>query len=220
MQESAWCPFPPGFDFAEGDTRPSMRRNFSIFDFVNYVRSGLEKTTNMAVGPRTAEELKTSQIHVSIVPARYTSEGILENFQQLDVAGKRIRIPRTAAASPTLTEKLRCMGALVQEVYIYESGIPAEEGMTEKFFNDLIAMKIHAVIFGSSLCVKNLFQMLSGQVTAKELRDLLNKRVTIVAIGPVTAETLNNMGVKVDVMPETHLFRDALDALAHYWNTI
>jgi hypothetical protein len=32
MQESAWCPFPPGFDIAEGDTRPSMQRNFTIFD--------------------------------------------------------------------------------------------------------------------------------------------------------------------------------------------
>jgi uroporphyrinogen-III synthase len=186
----------------------------------NKIRSGLEKTTNMAVGPRTAEELKTSQIHVSIVPARYTSEGILENFQELDVAGKRIRIPRTTAASPTLTKKLKGMGALVQEVYVYESGIPANKGMIEKFFNDLIAMKIHAVVFGSSLCVKNLFQMLSGQVPAKKLRDLLNKRVTVVAIGPVTAETLDKMGVKVDVMPETHLFEDALGALAHYWNTI
>ena len=32
MQESAWCPFPPGFDFAEGYMRPSMHRNFTIFD--------------------------------------------------------------------------------------------------------------------------------------------------------------------------------------------
>jgi hypothetical protein len=32
MQESAWCPFPPDFDFGEGYMRPSMQRNFSIFD--------------------------------------------------------------------------------------------------------------------------------------------------------------------------------------------
>jgi hypothetical protein len=32
MQESAWCPFPPGFDFAEGYMRPSMQRNFTIND--------------------------------------------------------------------------------------------------------------------------------------------------------------------------------------------
>ena len=32
MQESAWCPFPPDFDFGEGYMRPSMQRNFTIFD--------------------------------------------------------------------------------------------------------------------------------------------------------------------------------------------
>jgi len=89
--------------------------------------------------------------------------------------------------------------------------------VTESFFRDLTAGKIHAVVFGSSLCVKNLFQMLSEQAPAERLRDLLNEGVTVVAIGPVTAETLRKMGVKVDVMPEAHLFEDALDALARYW---
>lgn len=32
MHENAWCPFPPGFDFGEGYMRPSMQRNFTIFD--------------------------------------------------------------------------------------------------------------------------------------------------------------------------------------------
>jgi uroporphyrinogen-III synthase len=182
------------------------------------VKSGLEKTTIVVVGPRTAEELKANQIHVSLIPMKYTSEGILESFRLLHVAGKRIYIPRTPAASPALTEKLRSMGGLVREVYVYESGIPADNGLAEKFIRDLAASKIHAVIFGSSLCVTNLFRMLASLVPAKSLSDLLNKQVTVVAIGPVTAETLGKLGVKVDVMPDTHLFEEALDALAKYWN--
>jgi uroporphyrinogen-III synthase len=182
------------------------------------IKSSLEKTIIMAVGPRTAEELEANQIHVSLVPAKYTSEGILERFQQLDVAGKRICIPRTPAASPALAEKLRSMGALVKEVYVYESGIPADNGLAEKFIRDLAASKIHAVVFGSSLCVTNLFRMLANFVPAESLRDVLNKQVTIVAIGPVTAETLGKLGVKVDVMPRMHLFEEALGALAKYWN--
>jgi uroporphyrinogen-III synthase len=184
----------------------------------NKVKNGLEKTKVVAVGLRTAQELDLNQIHVSIVPEKYTSEGILEVFQQCDVTGKRIWIPRTPAASPKLAEKLGSLGALVQEVYVYESGIPAEKQVTEKFADDLRASKIDAVIFGSSLCVTNFFQMLTGLVPVKSLRNLLNKRVTVVAIGPVTAETLSKMGIKVDVMPETHLFSEALDALARYWN--
>ena len=39
------------------------------------------------------------------------------------------------------------------------------------------------------------------------------------AIGPVTAETLSEMGLKVDVIPERYTFEDAVIKLAHYWNT-
>jgi uroporphyrinogen-III synthase len=184
----------------------------------NKVKNGLEKTKVVAVGPRTAQELNANQIYVSIVPEKYTSEGILEIFQRFGASGKHIWIPRTPAASPTLTEKLGSMGALVQEVYVYESGIPAEKKVTEKFADDLTALKIDAVVFGSSLCVTNFFHMLAGRIPAESLRDLLNEKVAIVAIGPVTAEALGKMGVKVDVMPETHLFKEALDDLARYWN--
>ena len=68
------------------------------------------------------------------------------------------------------------------------------------------------------MCVKNLFKILSSHITTRRLRDLLNKQITVVAIGPVTAETLGKMGVKVDVMPETPLFKEAIEALALYWN--
>ncbi len=182
------------------------------------VKRGLEKTTTVAVGPRTAQELKTNGIQVNLIPEKYTSEGIMESFRHLCVAGKRIRIPRTNAASTVLKEKLESIGALVKEVYVYESKIPVDDGLAERFYKDLTALKIHAVIFGSSLCVRNLFKMLSSYITTQGLRDLLNKRITVVAIGPVTAETLGKMGVKVDVIPETHLFKKALEALALYWN--
>jgi uroporphyrinogen-III synthase len=60
--------------------------------------------------------------------------------------------------------------------------------------------------------------MLTEQVSLEKLRDIMNSKLTIVAIGPATAETLSEMGVKVDVMPEKHLFEEALNALALYWH--
>jgi uroporphyrinogen-III synthase len=179
---------------------------------------GLKKPITIAVGPRTAQELKTRQIHVNLVPAKYSSEGIIQSLPQLDISGKSIRIPRTSGATPTLKEKLGEMGALVQEVYVYESVLPIDPNLKEKFFQDLTAEKIDAIIFGSALCVKNLFQMLNEQVSPEKLRDLMNSKLTIVAIGPVTAEALVEMGVKVDVMPDKHLFEEALIVLTRYWN--
>jgi len=181
--------------------------------------AGLKNTRTIAVGPRTAQGLKGHKIQVNIVPPKYTSEGILQTLRQLDVSGKTIRIPRTSTASPALKETLIEMGALVQEVYVYESSLPVDQNLRENFFQDLTAEKIAAIIFGSTSCVKNLFQMLSDRISSEKLRDLMNKKVTIVAIGPVTADALVEMGVKVDVMPDRHLFEEAVAALARYWNS-
>jgi uroporphyrinogen-III synthase len=179
---------------------------------------GLKKTITVAVGPRTAQELQAHQIQVNLIPARYTSEGIIQSLQQLDISGKSIRMPRTSGATPTLKEKLGEMGALVQEVYVYDSVLPVDPNLNEKFFQDLTAGKIDAVIFGSALSVKNLFKMLKDQISPEKLRDLFNNKLTVVAIGPVTSEALVEMDVKVDVMPDKHLFEETLIALARYWN--
>jgi len=180
---------------------------------------GLKKTITVAVGPRTAQELKAHAIHVNLVPSKYTSEGLLQSLRQLDISGKTIRIPRTSGATPTLKEKLKEMDAIVQEVYVYDSVVPADQNLKGKFSQDLIAEKIDVIIFGSAACVKNLFQMLSDQISPEKLRDLMNRKLTVVAIGPVTADALAEMGVKVDVMPDRHLFEEALTALASYWSS-
>ncbi|MCW4044394.1 MAG: uroporphyrinogen-III synthase [Candidatus Bathyarchaeota archaeon] len=187
-------------------------------DMKNKITNGLEKTVNVAVGPRTAQELKANKIHVNLIPEKYTSEGITESFQQLRISGKRIYIPRTNAASTTLKERLESLGASVKEVYVYESKIPVDEHIAKNFSKDLSALKIHAIVFGSSLCVKNMFKMLAKHIAPRRLCNLLNKHITVVAIGPITAETLVKMGANVDVMPETHLFKEALEALAMHWN--
>jgi len=186
---------------------------------LNKTLDGLRKTVIIAVGPRTAQELEAHQLRVNLVPSKYTSEGILQALRKLGVSGKTIRIPRTSSATPALKERLLERGALVQEVYVYETALPADQNLKEKFFQELTAEKIDAIIFGSASCVKNLFQMLSNHASPEKLRDLMNSKVTVVAIGPVTAGALVEKGVKVDVMPERHLFEEALAALARYWNS-
>jgi uroporphyrinogen-III synthase len=178
---------------------------------------GLKETVTIAVGPKTAQELEAQGVPVNLVPSKYTSEGVLETLRQLDVAGKTIRIPRTSSASATLKETLIEMGALIQEIYVYESALPNDKKRGKQFFQDLTAGKVDAIIFGSTSCVKNLFQMLSDWISPEKLGGLLSGKVAVVAIGPVTASALAEMSVKVDVMPDKHVFEEALAALVRYW---
>ena len=182
------------------------------------LKEGLKKTTIIAVGPKTARELENHQIPAKLIPENYTSDGIMQSLQQRSVTGKTIYIPRTSEAPPELAEKLREKGNVVEEIYIYTSQLPKDQGLSRKFIQNLSDGKIDAIIFSSSLGVKNFFKMISQHDTVENVQALINQKLTVVAIGPTTAKTLAEMGLKVDVMPGKHLFEEALKALARYWN--
>ena len=184
------------------------------------LKEGLAKTFVIAVGPRTAQELEEEyHVHVGLVPLKYSSEGLIECLQGREISGKKIRIPRTSNATPVLRDKLREMGADVEEIYVYESGLPVDAELKDRFFQALTSGKIDAIVFGSGLSAKNIFQMLTEKTPMDKLRSIVNGKVTTVAIGPTTAEALKEIGIKVDVMPEDYLFEKALEALAKYWIT-
>lgn len=183
------------------------------------LKHGLKKSFVIGVGPRTAQELEAYGVHVSLVPEKYSSEGLLEYFKTQEVDGKVIRIPRTTSAAPTLNNQLKAMGADVEEIHVYESGLPVDEALKMRFFEDLSAGRIHAIVFGSGLSAKNIFKMLTEKASMEHLREMLASKVTVVAIGPTTAEALSELGVKVDVVPKDYLFEEALSSLAEYWKS-
>jgi uroporphyrinogen-III synthase len=185
----------------------------------NQLHEGFKKSFVIAVGPKTAEAMKEYQVRVDMVPQKYSSEGLLDAFQDKEIRGKVIRIPRTSNATPTLTEQLKARGASVEEIDVYESGLPVDEALKTKFYEDLTCGHINAVLFGSGLSAKNIFKMLTEKAPIEQLRSVIAEKVTVVAIGPTTAESLHELGVKVDVVPAEYLFDKALDELSQYWRT-
>ncbi len=95
-----------------------------------------------------------------------------------------------------------------------------DKKLNDKFFQDLTSGKIDAIIFGSGLSAKNIFKMLTENAPMETLRALINSKVTTVAIGPTTAEALREMDIKVDVIPQNYLFKEALTALARHWEVV
>lgn len=180
------------------------------------LKSCLNQVVVVAVGPKTANALQKHGIAVDLVPEQYSTEGLIPRLKEQGVSGKSVWIPRTSGASPVLAKGLVSLGADVHELYVYESQLPSYSDLHTQFLESLRQRKIDAIIFGSSLSAKNLFKMLRGLVSEKELKELLNA-LTVVAIGPITAKTLHKLGLHVDVVPKKYLFEDALDALANFF---
>jgi uroporphyrinogen-III synthase len=181
------------------------------------LKVGLNNVVVIAVGPKTAQELTNCGIIVGLVPKDYSSNGILQCLTEQGVSGKSVWIPRTSGASPTLADSLRELGTNVHELYVYESLLPRYTGLYKQFLEDLKSGKIDAIIFGSSLSAKNLFKIFVDFVSKQDLCDLMNRALTIVAIGPITAKTLRELGLRVDVMPKKYLFEEALKELSQHW---
>jgi uroporphyrinogen-III synthase len=184
---------------------------------VNELRKGLAQTFVIAVGPSTKDSLEECQIRVDLVPEKFSSEGLIELLQERNIANKKIRIPRANNGRPLLSKRLHELGADVKEIPVYESGLPKEE-KCYSFYEDIAAGRIDAIIFGSGLSAKNTFLALSKKDSLETIRNFMDNRIIIVAIGPITAAALNEIGIKVDVMPEEATFEKALLALSRYWN--
>jgi uroporphyrinogen III methyltransferase/synthase len=66
-----------------------------------------------AVGSSTAEELKALYLNIDLVPDVFRAEGLVEEFSKLDMAGKRVLVPRAKVARQALIDGLEAMDAVV-----------------------------------------------------------------------------------------------------------
>jgi uroporphyrinogen-III synthase len=86
--------------------------------------------------------------------------------------------------------------------------MPDDKTPMRDFLVALEKGKITAVVFTSSQNVKNMFAVLDEE----RLRDGL-KRVKVCAIGPITAKTLEEYGVEVDVTPREYTVEACLEEI-------
>jgi len=162
------------------------------------------------VGPKTAEALEAFGLKADLIPAEFKAEGVLAALGNAGVKGKKILIPRAKVSREILPDKLREMGADVTVATAYENVKPATDvERVKKLFEE---KKIAAVTFTSSSTVHNFVEML-GQ---KEYIALVNGAI-VACIGPVTAKTAAEYGMKIDVMPKKYTIPDFVDALAEYF---
>jgi uroporphyrinogen III methyltransferase/synthase len=156
-----------------------------------------------AIGPATAERLRSLHIKVDLMPEEYVAESVLNAFESQDLAGKRILLPRAKVARDVIPVELTNRGAVVNVVPAYQTVAPQESAnlAAEIFGSD---SKPHWVTFTSSSTAANFARLcpverLSG--------------VKIASIGPVTSQTIRGLGLQVDLEPERYTMEGLVEAL-------
>jgi uroporphyrinogen III methyltransferase/synthase len=162
------------------------------------------------VGPKTAEALEQHSLKADLIPAEFKAEGVLAALGGENVKGVKFLVPRAKVARELIPEKLREKGAEVTVATAYENVRPATDvDRVRKLFTE---KKIAAVTFTSSSTVHNFVEML-GQKEYIKFMD----GVAVACIGPVTAKTAEEYGMKVDIMPKDYTIPALVDAMVDYY---
>jgi uroporphyrinogen III methyltransferase / synthase len=197
------------------------RYGWIVFTSVNAVKAVREKFAELGldarafagvkvacVGESTADAVRAFGIAPELVPAgEQSSQGLLADFPPYDDVFDpidRVLLPRADIATETLAAGLVERGWEIDDVTAYRTvraappPAPVREAIKGGGFD--------AVCFTSSSTVRNLVGI-AGKPHAK----------TVVAvIGPATAATAQEFGLRVDVQPETAAVAPLVDALAEF----
>lgn len=183
--------------------------------FVDRMRTNARDVREMgraalaAIGPITADRVRSFALTVAAMPAEYRAEAVVEAIGTARIAGSRILIPRAEVAREVLPQMLRRHGA--REVVIaptYRTVIPASTAADAERLRTLIAAgSIDLVTFTSSSTATN-FAAITG---------VPQDGIKAAAIGPITAETARGLGFDVVVASTIYTVEALIVAITEYF---
>lgn len=163
-----------------------------------------------AVGPKTAASLNAHGIKADLIPQNYKAEGVIEAFCGMDMHGKRVLYPKADRAREVIPAGLSGMGATVVDPVAYCNVIP--DDIDPAVLQALEEGRIHCVTFTSSSTADNLARLLGENRFLRLLQG-----VAVAAIGPVTAHTCRELGLKVDIEPEEYTLAKMTGEIVKYF---
>lgn len=166
----------------------------------------LKSTTVIAVGPKTKQSLEERGIKVGLILEKFSSFGLVDLMSEVGPCGKKIIIPRSAAASDLATKALIRLGMDVDEILLYTVRTRAIEPKWKEFCELLSKKRVDAIIFTSTSNVNSFFEIMEKLSKDRLQLDNVTK---VVSIGPFTTKALRDRGIRCFEAKE-HTVRGAL----------
>jgi uroporphyrinogen III methyltransferase/synthase len=163
------------------------------------------------IARRRADALAEHGVRTAVVPGEYRAEGLVERLRPHVGPADRVLLPRAAQTRDVLVTELRRMGAAVNEVPAYVTR-PSVEG-TARLREALAAGAVDAVTFTSSSTARNFAELFSERERRAWLDD-----VVVASIGPITAATAAEYGLRTVVMPAEYTIPALARAIVEYFS--
>jgi uroporphyrinogen III methyltransferase / synthase len=169
----------------------------ALMEHVPDARS-LGSTSIAAVGPATASALERYRLIPDLVPDHQLAEGLVEAFPDPPAPGASVLFPRAAAGREVLVDGLSEAGWEIDLVEAYRT-VPAVPG----------AADLRAVAEADAACF-TASSTVTGFLSAFGLAAV---PPVVVCIGPVTAATAEDAGIRVAAVAASHTIGGLVAAL-------
>jgi len=193
----------------DGDLRrlvESGDHDWIVFTSANAVRAvgtvGQLRARVAAVGPATANEVRSLGVEPAFVPDRFAAGEIADGLEPL--AGARVLLPQSEIAERSFADGLRARGATVDVVDAYRTvGLqPSAAELAQLDRSD-------AILLASGSAARSLAE--AGAPS---------EHVLVVCIGPSTAEAARAAGLEVDLVAEDATGQGMIRALVSHYGEI
>ncbi len=205
--------------------RDIAQYHWIIFTSVNGVKafwerldlSGFQNLTGLpgkvaAIGPATAQALAAHGVTVTLIPDEYIAEAIVDKIGE--VRDQRILLPRADIAREALAIELQQRGAIVDEIAAYRTlpAAPDSIGLAE------FQRGVDVVTFTSSSTVRNLVALVGQDEVPRSLREAILPHTLIACIGPITAGTARELGLRVDIVATEYTMTGLVSAVVEHFS--
>ena len=166
------------------------------------------------VGPSTAAKLAGYGIKVDLLPTEFRAEGVVAALTaEGSLQGARVLLPRADIGREVIVEALRAAGATVTDVTAYRTVLDeAQREGTLDIYGMLLDKKIDLVTFTSGSAVRNFAKVYGAEQAADLLRN-----TEVAAIGPLTAQAAEQLGIRISIQPQTYTIPALVDAIAAHF---
>jgi uroporphyrinogen III methyltransferase/synthase len=163
-----------------------------------------------SIGPGTSKAAEKYHVKVDVTAEKAVAEGLVESLRgQGPWDGRKVLLPRAAAARDVLPEALKGWGANVHVVTAYTTVRPAN--VDDLILEDIVHGNYDLITFSSSSTFTN-FVALMGTERFSRVRQGLRAA----SIGQVTSAGMRAEGVEPKVEAKTHTIPGLVEAIVRY----
>jgi uroporphyrinogen-III synthase len=170
--------------------------------FGDRTTEALRRAKLLARGPKPVAVLRSMGLVPDVtVPEPNTWREILEIVRSR--SERQLAILEYGRPNTQLLEALRKIGIHVDTFALYRWELPDDLGPLREAVRRLASREVDIVLFTSSIQVEHLLAVAAQEGLEQKVRRTLTENVAIASIGPIMNASLEEQGIKADIVPSS-----------------